>query len=556
MSERPACGVIPLLIGVTGHRDLRPEEVPAIETTVRDLLRRQASMRPHCARYVVSPLAEGADQTVARVAITEGWGLLAILPMPATIYAEDFVSPIARDGFDELLRRAAGQYVVPRVAGGSWQPDAGEDLDRPLQYAAVGSWLARHMHVLIAIWDGTDSGKVGGTSDVVSIRLGRQARRGSHTHVPPGGAVAHVVAGRISTGPAIDPGACRLLYDPRGGSPDDAVLSEIDRFNARAGRLLDRRPCPVDRGAEWLFPESAMPPRRQDLVILRRTFAIADAMACEARRFLDRSWTRLYLLGWMAMLIAQLSPVLLSFRAATAGYLSMLLVAWVFFVLDKRRKWHDEYIDCRALAEVLRVQFFWRLAGVERSAPDEFMVSQRSVLAWVRSAADAVNVMADLASPLTHDDGPAFTAKVEQVRRFWITDQMRYFIKAAARDAARLQWRGRVVNGLFWSALTLTALQLVLREHPVAAILITMGFASAAFIGSHMERMAYSEQVSQYGRMAEVFDEGLTSLDREQLTGLPGDPRCVLHELGREALHETAAWVLLHRQRPLQVPAG
>lgn len=43
-----------VLIGVTGHRDLRSEEVPAIERVVRSLLRRVAALSTHHPRFVVS----------------------------------------------------------------------------------------------------------------------------------------------------------------------------------------------------------------------------------------------------------------------------------------------------------------------------------------------------------------------------------------------------------------------------------------------------------------------------------------------------------------------
>ncbi len=55
----------------------------------------------------------------------------------------------------------------------------------------------------------------------------------------------------------------------------------------------------------------------------------------------------------------------------------MLYLFLAFFVtglgvagVAKRREWHRKYIDYRALAEGLRVQSFWRLAGiVDNSTP-------------------------------------------------------------------------------------------------------------------------------------------------------------------------------------------
>jgi hypothetical protein len=233
MNEGPIPAEIPLLIGVTGHRDLRPDELPAIEKAARGLLKYVAATSQYSSQHLVSPLAEGADQLVARVALDEGWSLVALLPLPVAIYREDFITPDARQQFDDLLGRAVASLVMPPTAGGAWDTFSRGDLDRPSQYAAAGCWLARNVNLLIAVWDGTETGKTGGTAD-----HGRESRTTSYP--PPGGSVAHILAGRVSTKSAAAPGTLRLLPDdPRGSACDalrDGLVSWIDRFNAGAER--------------------------------------------------------------------------------------------------------------------------------------------------------------------------------------------------------------------------------------------------------------------------------------------------------------------------------
>jgi len=244
MNEGPIPAEIPLLIGVTGHRDLRPDELPAIEKAARGLLKYVAATSQYSSRHLVSPLAEGADQLVARVALDEGWSLIGLLPLPVAIYREDFLTPDARQQFDDLLGRAVASLVMPPTTGGAWDTFPRGDLDRPAQYAAAGCWLARNVNLLIAVWDGTETGKTGGTADVVAMRLGRgrNQSRGSRTTScpPPGASVVHILAGRVSTKPAAAPGTLSLLPDdPRGSACDalrDGLVSWIDRFNAGAER--------------------------------------------------------------------------------------------------------------------------------------------------------------------------------------------------------------------------------------------------------------------------------------------------------------------------------
>jgi hypothetical protein len=46
----------------------------------------------------------------------------------------------------------------------------------------------------------------------------------------------------------------------------------------------------------------------------------------------------------------------------------------------------DKYQDYRALAEGMRVQFYWRLAGLKLSVADHYLRKQRSELDWICSA--------------------------------------------------------------------------------------------------------------------------------------------------------------------------
>ncbi|MCZ2097334.1 MAG: hypothetical protein LC121_13945, partial [Anaerolineae bacterium] len=61
--ELPAA--IPLVIGVTGHRDLVDSEVPAIRERARGFLQGLHERWPHTPIVVASQLAEGADLLVA-----------------------------------------------------------------------------------------------------------------------------------------------------------------------------------------------------------------------------------------------------------------------------------------------------------------------------------------------------------------------------------------------------------------------------------------------------------------------------------------------------------
>lgn len=167
-------------LGVTGHRDLRPEDVGALEHAVADLI---AQVKPTPVWTLFSSLAEGADRLVARIALGHGARLAVVLPMDSQAYEADFLTPASIAEFRALLARAQTVETLPWSLA---EP-------RSLAYARAGSVVAARSDVLAALWDGIASGKAGGTSELVRWCLGaasegmpprRPACRVAHLRTP------------------------------------------------------------------------------------------------------------------------------------------------------------------------------------------------------------------------------------------------------------------------------------------------------------------------------------------------------------------------------------
>ena len=119
---------LPLVIGVTGHRDLRDQDVPTLEREIAAIIERLRHDYLHgdgeTPIIVLSSLAEGADRLVARVALAHGARLVAPMPMPIEEYRRDF-EPGLKAGnaaeFDALAGagdRGAGGAVHARQFAG------------------------------------------------------------------------------------------------------------------------------------------------------------------------------------------------------------------------------------------------------------------------------------------------------------------------------------------------------------------------------------------------------------------------------------------------------
>jgi len=243
----------------------------------------------------------------------------------------------------------------------------------------------------------------------------------------------------------------------------------------------------------------------------------------------------------------------------------MLWVFLVFFVvglsialLAQRRDWHRKYIDYRALAEGLRVQAFWRRAGLSMTgdpefADDNFMQKQDIELGWIRNVMRQVGLL-----PLQRVDDPR--QALDEVIEDWVglpgqSGQLAYYGRKAAlceRHHLRTQALG---SACLWAGIGVSLLLALFHggmDSAARNLLVTaMGALSliAAVREAYAYRKADKELVKQYRFMHRIYRNARIALDAA--AGLR-ERREILRALGEAALEEHAEWALMHRDRPIE----
>lgn len=153
-------GRVPLVIGVTGDRDLRIEDAPQLESAVHSVFDQLRIDAPNTPFVLLSQLAEGADQLVAKVALSAGSELIAPIPFLIEDYESDFVTESSKSELRKLASHAVKVFAVPRI-----RPE------RRRGYTDANIYVVRHCDVLIALWDGDASENNGGTAQAVHFKL-------------------------------------------------------------------------------------------------------------------------------------------------------------------------------------------------------------------------------------------------------------------------------------------------------------------------------------------------------------------------------------------------
>lgn len=136
-------------VGITGHRDLAGRTREAVAAALAAEL---AALRPVDG---VTSLAEGADQIFADEVLAAGGTLTAVIP--CTGYERSFVTDGGAAAYRGLRARACEVIEL----------DFGEPSDEA--YWAAGRRVVELADALLAVWDGSPSGGVGGTADVVAF---------------------------------------------------------------------------------------------------------------------------------------------------------------------------------------------------------------------------------------------------------------------------------------------------------------------------------------------------------------------------------------------------
>lgn len=556
---RPDDHALPLVVAVTGHRDLPEHERDGVtkqaEKFLSDLMRDFAERRIE----VMSPLAEGADRIVARVALDLGLELIAPLPMEQSEYRKDFQTAASRAEFDELCLQASQVLVLPA-----------ESTDRDQLYAQLGVFLSAHCHILLAIWDGKLGKRLGGTAQVVKFH---------HDNVMDGyvpmtvtaqqmliddesDLVFHIVCSRDRENGEPAPGLEPLetgwytknIAEPRSDSLPEQhsrIFQRSNEFSRDAIRFGDR----IDAQSWSLIDDAPERDLPYGARTIDRLFRAADWMAIHYR------WRTLLVLR-VAHVLAFLMGLLFILYTdlwAEEYLMSLFLVCFAAAAATqytaRRRGWHRKYLDYRTLAEGLRVQFYWAAAGVvsdsvARYSHDNYLQAQDAELGWIRNVMRVAGLESD--ARRKHSELGLRFAEREWIGAQGRGGQLDYFLTKLAQGTRHNRFTenlGRISLAVSAVVVSVSVLLGDLLAANMNSLLITIMGTTLLIFGirhAYAYGTAERELIKQYEFMARIYANARYRLD--EVSG-PEQKRQILLALGKSALGEHAQWIMMYRER-------
>ncbi|MCH5157950.1 MAG: hypothetical protein J1F33_02010 [Clostridiales bacterium] len=163
---------IPIVIGVTGHRNInRDDEAELIENVkaaikeIQDLCEYENGKTPI---VMLNAFAQGADMLCAQAAEELNIDVYAVLPRKEKDYIKSFTDENDKNNLINALGKAKRKFVAPDIENSQ---DFTELSKEDYEYRQTGIYIAEHSHILLALWDGKRPDKQYGCGTVEAVKF-------------------------------------------------------------------------------------------------------------------------------------------------------------------------------------------------------------------------------------------------------------------------------------------------------------------------------------------------------------------------------------------------
>lgn len=475
----------PIIIGITGHRQIRQQDIPQLKKAVKEELQAVILKCPNSPVMLLTSLAEGADQLCASVAVELNIGLIVALPMEVSEYKRDF-QDAALLNFEKLLARSQHVLIVPKIEQYNGFPS------RDYYYRQADIYIATHSHALLALWDGGAPKRGGcGTAETVDMVLN------------------HSYAKRRCT--CYEDGFVIHIKTPRDEISDDAGVTTY-------------------LGNRKVFNDSL-----EKLEELNKAGGDPDKVSIENGKKYHKNLLWLAILGTALTLAFLLyDEIMIKWMVIVLG--AMLLVMSLVFKAASKSKCHDYYVEYRVFAECLRVQNHLSHIGSRIEIADFLDWTDRFDTPWIHKAMQTTTVTREIDTS-------------EDINFDWIRDQQRYHEAAAVNTQKKIKRSNAILKTALIASISIYILALVYEyliagymgayEELIRIILkVLVGTASAAslFAANYYGKLSLKRVYEDHVRMASYYKTASVYLDNHGLS------QHFLYELINEELSENSNW--------------
>ena len=531
---------VSIVIGVTGHRDLREKDVPLLRDLVRAELQKLKTEYPYSPLIMLNSLAAGADLLCANVAAELGITLKCPLPMGIDEYRLDFDADTVSQ-FETMIAYAKEVFIAPNA-----EPLL-DETSHDYHYRQAGIYVAAHSHVLLALWDGTTAESDGcGTAEIVDFMIRGDYGGKDYFKAANDGAVIHIMTARQSSDKQL-PVTVSLIENEPGSLRE--VLRTTDTFNRDAAMLTGSS----ENGNE-LLPEEFFRDNVK-LQCLSELYHKANSLSLRFQKQYLRTISYFSVFGVLLVLSFLLYDVLES-DIFLLCYGLLIIIYFLAFMSARKSKAHTYYLQYRVLSEAMRVQFYLSATGSNENIGNSFTWTQKQDSTWVKEAVSATLVGVP--------DTPEIP--IDMIKKYWIDGQYEYHQKALGRNRRKHHINEKAARAMLVCSITMFAIVMVLEflfkaviakpitTMPLPAFFmqhdgqiftlrgllkIVLGGVSAitVFLSGYYGKLSLERKSLDHEKMASLYSSAKEQFERGNINS-----EQLFSELAREEIIENGNW--------------
>jgi hypothetical protein len=235
-----------------------------------------------------------------------------------------------------------------------------------------------------------------------------------------------------------------------------------------------------------------------------------------------------------------------------------IVAATLVFFYSRSKKNHKKYLYNRTLAEALRIQFYWNIAGINKNVSDYILRIHRKEFTWVKHILSAVY-------GITYKNKSISSETIKDLTDNWVKNQVGFFVSAIRKMTKQINFYHKISNIFFVIAFVLLGSILFLGEfyetnNYLNSLLVIIGTSLGVFalIKAYIQMKGYEPLVNQYELMHVIYQRAESKIT--EVNNLPMDiaeKQSYLKELffviGKEALIENGNWYLIFKEKEPEV---
>ena len=561
LTQDPGC--VPLVIGVAGHRDPKPEHLPVLKERCKQILIDIFNHLPNTPILMINGLAAGMDSVAAEIFIElineqkskfsncPRHMMVGALPKPRNLYlAEDF--PDNGDEDNRLTRMRTVKLL--NQCDAVLDPDNCDELKKfqhiqtsqgnssdSACYGRQGLFLVRNCYLLIAFSNGKDSGKIGGTSQTVALQRGQLSplfldiEEVMADRNP--GIVVEIFTPRLSDHRENRPVGHARFWSEYSENDNNLGTNQRSLEKASLDDLLRHPEYPSTLNSINLALRHYPPVDSYGEGLQSSLWRYADSKANEHKQKYIR-WCRLLMFTSVLLALGLSQP-----EWQSIGLLIVLAAIIIFPRLQEGPKL--EFIQWRCLAESIKVTDHWAALQIQTDAANLFHSQTNKKFSRIRTIVRSrrLQLMSQQTNPSLK---PPFPECIERTQ-IWISGQLKWLTKTISKQYS---WDRVLLTISITSFILTLALSFGDRIGLISIheMWTESGMAiTAAFFG-YRELLGYSDTNARYSRSKIHFQRAKDALKLiKEKTEDPGTinyrMRLIVEAIGHEKIDELNDWV-------------